>query len=122
MKLYRPSEIPKSAVSSPLFVGEVLLQATPMPDGAEDYTLRVVTYTAGARNVPHRHTSDQLIVVTAGTGLVGADGDVLKVRPGDIVIIPATEYHWHGADADGEVTQVSITGRTSTTEAQPEAR
>jgi 4-carboxymuconolactone decarboxylase len=119
MRFYRPSDIPKAPVSSPLFVGEVMLQDTPMPDGANDYTLRVVTYQAGARNVVHRHTSDQLIIVTAGTGLVGAGGDVLRVLPGDIVIIPASEYHWHGADTEGEVTQVSVTARSSTTDAQP---
>jgi quercetin dioxygenase-like cupin family protein len=120
MKLYRPSEIPKAPVSSPLFTGEVLLQDTPMPEGALDYTLRVVTYTAGARNVPHRHTSDQLIVVTAGKGLVGANGEEFEVHPGEVVIIPASEWHWHGAGADGDVTQVSVTSRTSTTEAQPQ--
>jgi quercetin dioxygenase-like cupin family protein len=119
MKFYRPSDIPKAPVSSPLFVGEVLLQDTPMPEGANDYTLRVVTYAAGARNVPHRHTSDQLIVVTEGTGLVGSGGDVMEVQPGDIVIIPASEDHWHGASADGDVTQVSVTSRTSTTVARP---
>ena len=118
MKLYRPSDIAKAPVSSPLFVGEVLLQDTPMPDGANDYTLRVVTYTAGARNVPHRHTSDQLIIVTEGTGLVGAGDEVIAVAPGEIVVIPAAQYHWHGAGAEGDVTQVSVTARTSTTEAQ----
>lgn len=119
MQLYRLSDIPKAPVSSPLFLGEVLLQDTPMPEEALDYTVRVVTYTARARNIPHRHTSDQLIIVTKGTGLVGSNGEVLEVKPGDVVIIPASEYHWHGAGPDGDVTQVSVTSRISSTEAQP---
>jgi quercetin dioxygenase-like cupin family protein len=119
VEIYRTDGIPKQPVASPLFTGEVLLQATPLPAGAQDYTLRVVTYTAGARNVPHRHSSDQLIIVASGSGEVGAGDTVHTVQPGDIVIIPALEYHWHGAGLHEAVTQVSITSRTSTTEAQP---
>jgi len=101
-------------------MGDVLVQPTALPEGA-DYTLRVVTYTAGAQNVPHRHSSDQIIIVTAGAGLVGAEQELLEVAPGDIVFIPALQYHWHGANSHSEVTQVSITGASSVTEPQPVA-
>jgi quercetin dioxygenase-like cupin family protein len=121
LKHFRPSAIPKHSVNSPLFLGDVLLQDTEMPAGANDYTVRLITYTAGARNVVHRHSSDQLIVVMEGVGLVGSGDEVVRVEPGDVVIIPAAEFHWHGADEREAVTQVSVTSRTSTTEAQPPA-
>jgi quercetin dioxygenase-like cupin family protein len=36
-----------------------------------------------------------------GLGLVGVrDGSVFQIRPGDTVICPPGEEHWHGAAAD----------------------
>ena len=52
----------------------------------------------------HRHTSDQILIITEGTGVVATPDEEKTVSAGDVVLIPANEDHWHGApgdDADG---------------------
>jgi quercetin dioxygenase-like cupin family protein len=47
--------------------------------------------------------------VTEGIGLAQArGGDVLIIRPGDTVYIPAGEWHWHGATIDHFMTHLAI--------------
>ena len=34
---------------------------------------------------------------------------VVTIRPGDVVVTPPDEWHWHGAAADRFMTHLSIT-------------
>ena len=64
-------------------------------------TVALVRFTPGARSNWHRHGVGQTLHVTEGVGLVGTrDGTVLRIRPGDTVVCPPDEEHWHGAAAD----------------------
>ena len=40
------------------------------------------------------------------------DGDVVTIRPGDIIHTPSDEWHWHGATPDDLMTHLSITEGT----------
>ena len=64
-------------------------------------TVALVRFTPGARTNWHRHAVGQTLHVTEGGGLVGTrDGTVLRIRPGDTVVCPPDEEHWHGAAGD----------------------
>jgi quercetin dioxygenase-like cupin family protein len=68
-----------------------------------------VTFEPGARSAWHTHPLGQMLIVTAGCGLVqSVGGPVMKIRPGDVVWCPAGEKHWHGATATTGMTHIAI--------------
>src|SRR2546423_3868419 len=69
----------------------------------------VVTFEPGARTAWHTHPLGQMLIVTAGCGLVQSQGGpVFKIRPGDVVWCPPGEKHWHGATSTTAMTHVAI--------------
>jgi quercetin dioxygenase-like cupin family protein len=70
---------------------------------------RVVTFEPRARTAWHTHPKGQILIVTAGLGRVQREGEpVEEIRPGDVVLIPADEKHWHGASSTAAMTHVAI--------------
>jgi quercetin dioxygenase-like cupin family protein len=68
-----------------------------------------VTFEPGSRTAWHTHPLGQILIVTAGCGLVQRwDGPVEEIRPGDVVWIPTGEKHWHGATATTAMTHIAI--------------
>jgi quercetin dioxygenase-like cupin family protein len=68
-----------------------------------------VTFEPGSRTAWHTHPLGQILIVTAGYGLVQRwDGPVEEIRPGDVVRIPPSEKHWHGATAATAMTHIAI--------------
>jgi quercetin dioxygenase-like cupin family protein len=68
-----------------------------------------VTFEPGSRTAWHTHPLGQILIVTAGCGLVQCwDGPVEEIRPGDVVRIPPSEKHWHGATATTAMTHIAI--------------
>jgi quercetin dioxygenase-like cupin family protein len=68
-----------------------------------------VTFEPGARTAWHTHPLGQMLIVTAGCGLVQSEGGpVMKIRPGDIVWCPPGEKHWHGATSKTAMTHVAV--------------
>jgi quercetin dioxygenase-like cupin family protein len=47
----------------------------------------------------HTHSSDQVLFVTEGTGIIATETTQQEITVGDVVHIPAEEKHWHGATA-----------------------
>src|SRR5690348_816056 len=69
----------------------------------------LVTFEPGARTAWHTHPLGQVLIVTAGTGLVQRwDGPIEEIRSGDVVYIPLGEKHWHGAAATMAMTHIAI--------------
>ena len=68
-----------------------------------------VTFEPGARTAWHTHPLGQMLIVTAGCGLVQSKGGpVTKIRPGDIVWCPPGEKHWHGATATTAMSHIAL--------------
>lgn len=68
----------------------------------EQVTIGNVTFEPRCRNNWHIHHADkgggQVLLVTAGEGYYQEWGkEVRRLKPGDIVHIPANVKHWHGA-------------------------
>jgi quercetin dioxygenase-like cupin family protein len=83
----------------------------------KNFTASMVNFSKGARNKFHSHTSDQLLIVTAGKGIVATEQEELVVGAGDIIHIPAGEEHWHGATEDSEFSHIYlITSDSKTTQ------
>ena len=95
---------------------QVWRQAILNPDDSDNFNFAIVAFDAGSRNKFHKHSGDQILVVTEGTGKVATDEEVLEVSEGDVVVIPAGENHWHGAPDGTSMAHITITVKGSQTE------
>lgn len=113
MRIERPSPDKRRRGEGDIFIGEVESQPV-IGDEARDLRLNEVTFHDGARNKLHTHTTDQILVVTAGEGIVATEHEEHAVRAGDIAYIPAGERHWHGAKPGMDMTHYAILGAGKT--------
>jgi quercetin dioxygenase-like cupin family protein len=68
-----------------------------------------VTFEPGARSAWHTHPLGQILIVTAGCGLVqSVGGPAAVIRPGDVIWCPPGEKHWHGATATTAMTHIAL--------------
>jgi 4-carboxymuconolactone decarboxylase len=68
-----------------------------------------VTFQPGARSNWHSHPLGQLLIVTAGEGLVQArDEPVRRIKAGDVVWTGPGVKHWHGAAPASAMTHVAV--------------
>jgi len=102
---------------NPIFVGEVDYQ-TAVGEESRDLRLSEVHFKRGAVNKPHLHSTDQILVITEGEGLVATDAERHDVSAGDVAFIPANTKHWHGARPGKDMTHWSILGNAKTTIAE----
>jgi quercetin dioxygenase-like cupin family protein len=93
---------------NPIFIGPVSIQEVVNDATADQLRVTAVTFEDGARNRPHRHTTDQVLVATSGSGFVASDEGTIALEPGDVAFIPKGTRHWHGATPDATFTHLSI--------------
>lgn len=116
MKVLKPAAIPTEPADSPLFTGgPVTRQPLVTPEMSKDFNLGIVNFSAGARNKMHTHTSDQVLVVTSGKGIIATETTQEVITVGDVVHIPAEEKHWHGATPDSAFSHIALTAKGSRT-------
>lgn len=122
MKVFRISDIPKQATGeNPLFTGgPVTRQQMVTTENGKNFTFNIVNFSVGARNYFHTHTSDQVLLITEGTGIVATEAEEQVVTVGDAIHIPAGEKHWHGATKEAAMSHVTVTSIDSkTTQLEP---
>ena len=83
---------------------------------SSNFNFLIVKFDAGSRNKFHKHSGDQILIITEGTGKVVNDNETLTVTEGDVVLIPAQENHWHGAPDNTSMAHITITVAGSQTE------
>ncbi|PYN54851.1 MAG: cupin domain-containing protein [Candidatus Rokuibacteriota bacterium] len=116
MKVHRPSEIPAQPVNAPLFTGGPVTRQTLLtPEASKDFNLGIVNFSPGARNKMHTHSSDQVLFVTAGKGIIATETEQQIIVPGDVVHIASEEKHWHGATHDSAFSHIALTAKGSRT-------
>ena len=111
MKVVKISALPKEVAVSPLFTGEVFRQLIVDPAESQSFN-----FSAGSRNKFHQHTSDQILIVTEGTGVVATDQEERTVSAGDVILIPAGENHWHGAPGATPMSHITVQTKGSQTQ------
>ena len=81
-----------------------------LPEGAsKHFNSSIVNFERGATTGWHVHKSDQILVVTAGIGMVANEHEEREITVGDVVHILEGENHWHGAKADSYMSHITIT-------------
>jgi quercetin dioxygenase-like cupin family protein len=117
VKVVKTGDLPKEPVSSPLFTGtQVFRQLIVEPAESESFNFSIVNFSAGSRNKFHQHTSDQILIVTEGTGVVATDQEERTVTAGDVILIPAGENHWHGAPGATPMSHITVQAKGGTTQ------
>jgi quercetin dioxygenase-like cupin family protein len=86
------------------------VQVQDLAEGSDSSGLEIlaVFFEAGARTLPHTHSTDQLLYFLEGEGVVGKKGERLLFKPGGMAIVPAGEWHWHGATPSSPMCHLSI--------------
>ncbi len=100
---------PTTKGSPDTFTGDVWHDA--VVEGKEPSRLRIsiVRFAPGARSAWHAHTVGQTLYVIEGLGRVQSrGGEVMEIRPGEIVYTAPNEMHWHGAAPDRFMTHLAI--------------
>jgi len=117
MKIIRNGSGPEQdRTDAPLFVGGKVTGQSIVSGDSDWFSFNLVSFAAGARNKFHTHTSDQILYVTSGIGIVANESEEVEVTEGDTALIPAGEKHWHGATADSDFAHISLTAPDSQTE------
>ena len=118
MKVIKIADVPKEdATSSPIFFGgSVSRQDLVSEKTSKFFNFSVINFNAGARNKFHTHTSDQILLVTHGKGIVATEEQEHVVTEGTTIHIPAGEKHWHGATNDSDFSHITVTAVGSSTE------
>ena len=116
MKVIKDSDVAhQDATDNPLFFGGKVF-SQPLVRDNKYFNFSMVGFAAGARNKFHTHTSDQILFVTGGTGIVATESEEVTVNHGDTILIPAGEKHWHGATPSAEFAHISLTAPGSQTQ------
>ena len=116
MKIIKADLVPEEPATDSFFTGgKVTRQLLVGREVGQHLNMAIVNFSKGARNKFHTHTSDQVLIVTAGKGVVATDREEKIVRPGDIVFIQAGEKHWHGATKDSGFSHIYVLSADSET-------
>ena len=107
MDVISMKDVPKSPRISSLFTGDDVTDQPLIPAGG-DFNMSIVNFGVGVRNKFHMHESDQILIVTAGTGIVATEHEQRTVTVGDVILFPKGEKHWHGATEDSEFSHIFI--------------
>lgn len=117
LNIRRPGDGPiEDRTGNPIFEGHVHGESLVTSEESEDIQAAYVHFSPGARTRMHRHTSDQLLIVTNGVGKVGDTDGEHVIATGDSVLIPSGHDHWHGAgDTGAPMTHITIQAADSET-------
>lgn len=114
MKLFHLKTVKKNKIGAPIFTGTVVRQSPFADTKNADVSVDYIYFPKGVKNNFHKHSNDQVLIMTKGRGIIATKSKKIRVKPGDVVWIPAGEVHWHGADANSSFTHISVT-RSGTT-------
>ncbi len=94
------------------FIGNSYLKPLTKP-GSSVVSIANVTFEPKCRNNWHIHHATkgggQILVCVEGEGWYQEEGkEAQKLRPGDVVTIPANVKHWHGASANSWFSHLAV--------------
>lgn len=96
------------------FDGDVRMQQLNVDAPADGVELLAVFFGPGARTRPHTHPVEQTLVVVEGEGVVADESGRRPMRAGDVVVVPAGIWHWHGAAPDSAMCHLAAKSPSDT--------
>ena len=108
MHVARRKDVNLQRETRDIFTGEVSSKLMSGAGAAEGLRLNLVSFSPGGRTKWHRHSFEQGLIVTEGRGIVATEEGEHVVEPGDAVVVPTREKHWHGATETTAMAHISI--------------
>ena len=109
IKVVKQDEVESTNGSPANFTGSVTVDSRFVSEANNGYYGAMVNFETGARTAWHTHPLGQTLVIISGTGRVQSEGEeVQTVSAGDVVWIPASEKHWHGASSTSPMSHIAI--------------
>jgi quercetin dioxygenase-like cupin family protein len=109
IELSQGSTRAKTNGSEQYFTGSVAVDALFAADNGRHANGGHVTFQPGARTAWHTHPAGQTLIVTSGSGwIVQWNGERREIKTGDVVWIPPSVKHWHGAAADTSLSHIAL--------------
>jgi quercetin dioxygenase-like cupin family protein len=103
------------------FTGRVELEMLQAAEAGDRPDVARVHFFAGAVSNWHRHPGGQHLLLLAGRGRFGLPDAQHELAPGDFLVTPAGERHYHGAAPGSDCVWLTITwGVTEWEDAAPE--
>ena len=90
------------------FEGQVSMQPLVATEQSQELDIVAVFFDDGARTTPHTHATDQVLYVVSGECMVADDSGRRRFGPGEYIVLPAHQWHWHGAAPGQSMCHVSI--------------
>lgn len=104
------------------FVGEVIVKKIVTRSDSDEVELYQVQFYNGARTRLHYHEVDQILIGNNGEGKIALydniklsdpeSGTILfktqRMTAGDVILVPAYLWHWHGAIENGNFSHYQI--------------
>jgi len=112
MKVVKIDEVSRETYLNPLFTSPEVARQVLLPDSKEN-VVNVVHFGKGVRNKFHTHDCEQILIITAGRGVVATEKEERVVTVGDIVLIPAGEKHWHGSNGESAFSHIFVSRKGS---------
>ncbi|HCT7442788.1 (R)-mandelonitrile lyase [Klebsiella variicola] len=110
IEIRRNGQTPSVVGKADNFSGHAVVSPLLPPNESTRASLGQVDFAPGARTAWHTHPAGQLLIVTAGKGWIQEEGKARQdIAPGDVVRIPATVRHWHGATATSPMSHLAMT-------------
>lgn len=73
------------------------------------YRGAMVEFEPGAKTAWHTHPKGQTLIIISGKGMVQSEGnEVQRMLPGNVITIPPSVRHWHGAAPDSSMSHIAI--------------
>jgi quercetin dioxygenase-like cupin family protein len=92
------------------FSGNAFLTPLVAKDKNNEFSVGSVTFEAGARTNWHIHPKGQVLMVIEGNGFYQEKGKSARpIKIGDVINIPESVEHWHGASATNKMIHIAIT-------------
>lgn len=95
-------------VDEKMFVGTVKGQNLVAEGDAPSQRVTAISFLQGARNRWHWHSTEQILIVTHGKGIIADASGERDIAPGDVILIQPNERHWHGAAPGQDMTHLAI--------------
>jgi quercetin dioxygenase-like cupin family protein len=109
MEIKRSGSQPSSKGPADWFTGTVQIDPLFQANTPARAAGASVTFEPGARTAWHTHPLGQTLIVVSGCGRAQHEGGPIEeIRPGDVVLFPAGEKHWHGAAPTTAMTHIAI--------------
>ncbi|MCM3920164.1 cupin domain-containing protein [Frankia sp. AiPs1] len=107
--MQRLTKQPTTKGPAEVFTGDVWFDVVARGEEPSRVRVNTVRFAPCARTAWHSHAVGQTLYVTEGVGYVQArGGEVVVMRPGDVLYTPPGEEHWHGAAPDHFMTHIAI--------------